>query len=176
MTPSPNSEPSGSTTAARPCGFQQPNDEGEEQVRGLPRAEVLRKVALDAVLLLAAEGRVGEHDIDPVLRPPADVGAGQGVVVTDEARIVDAVQQHVGHAEHVRKLLLLHRAERRLHVPFVPGPLHVAFAHVAQRTGQEAAGAAGGIEQGLAWAGVDAVHHEGGDGTGGVVLAGVAGR
>ena len=43
-----------------------------------------------------------------------------------------------------------------------------------RRTGQEAAGAAGGVEQGLARCGVDAVDHEGGDGTGRVVLAGIA--
>ena len=139
--------------------FQQTDDQGEEQVRGLPRAEVLREVALDAVFLLAAEGGVGEHDVNAVLPRPARVGAGQGVVVAHEAWILDAVQQHVGHAQHVGKLLLLHRAQRRLHPPLVAGPLHVAFAHVAQRTGQETAGAAGRIEQGLARPGVDAVDH-----------------
>ena len=41
--------------------------------------EVLRKVALDAVFFLAAEGRVGEHNVHPVLAPPADIGPRQGV-------------------------------------------------------------------------------------------------
>ena len=76
--------------------FQQTDDEGEEQVRRLPRAEVLREVGLDAVLLLAAEGRIGEHDVHPVLPLPADVGPRQGVVVAHEAGVLDAVQQHVG--------------------------------------------------------------------------------
>jgi hypothetical protein len=44
----------------------------------------------------------------------ADVGTRQGVVVTDEARIFNAVQQHVGDAEHVRKLLLFNRPQTRL--------------------------------------------------------------
>ncbi len=159
-----------------PARLQQADDESEEQVRGLASAEMLREVRLDAVLLLAAEGRVGEHDVHPVLLLPADIGAGQGVVVADEARVLDAVQQHVGDAEHVRELFLLHRAERRLHGLLILGPLHVAPAHVAQRTGEEAAGAAGGVEQGLAKFRVDAVHHEGGDGARRVVLAGVARR
>jgi hypothetical protein len=47
---------------------------------------------------------------------------------------------------------------------------------VAQRTRQEAAGAAGGIEQDFAGARVDPVHHEGGDGARGVILARIAGR
>ena len=58
----------------------------------------------------------------------------------------------------------------------VLGPLHVALAHVADGAGEEAAGAAGGVEQDLAGPRVDAVDHEGGDGAGRVVLAGVAGR
>ena len=46
---------------------------------------------------------------------------------------------------------------------------------MAHRAGQEAAGAAGGIEEDLAGLGVDAVRHEGGDGARRVVLARVAG-
>ena len=42
-------------------------------------------------------------------------------------------------------------------------------------TGEKAAGAAGGIEQGFAGSGIDAVHHEGGDRARGIVLSGVAG-
>ena len=62
----------------------------------------------------------------------ADVGPRQRVVVAHEARVLDAVQQHVGDAEHVRKLLLLDRAQRGLHLLLVLGPLHVALAHVAE--------------------------------------------
>ena len=48
------------------AGFQQADDQGEEQVGGFAGAEVLREVGLDAVFFLAAEGRVGEDDVDPV--------------------------------------------------------------------------------------------------------------
>ena len=92
-----------------------------------------------------------------------------------EARVLDAVQQHVGDAEHVRKLLLLDGAQGCLHRLLVLGLLHVALAHVADGAGEEAAGAAGGIEQDFAGLRVDAVHHEGGDGARRVVLARIAG-
>ena len=134
-----------------------------------------REVGLDAVLLFAAEGRVGEDDVHPVALAVADVGPGQGVVVAHEAGVLDAVQQHVGDAEHVRELLLLHGAQAGLQGLLVLRAFHVAFAHVADGAGEEAAGAAGGVEQDLAGLGVDALDHEGGDGAGGVVLARVAG-
>ena len=140
--PSPNRVPSGSTTAARPPGFSSRTIRAQEQVRRFLGPEVFRKVALDAVLFLAAEGRIGEHNVHPILASPADIWPRQGVVVTHEPRIFDAVQQHVGDAQHMGKLLLFDGAERRLHGLFVLGPLDMALAHVPQGTGQEAASAA----------------------------------
>ena len=102
---------------------------------------------------LPAEGRIGEDDVHPVGLAVADVGPGQGVVVADEAGIVDAVQQHVGDAEHVRELLFLAGAQGLLHLLFVGWLLHVALAHVADGAGEKAAGAAGRVEQNLAGCG-----------------------
>ena len=48
------------------------------------------------------------------------------------------------------QLLLLHRAQAGLHRLLVLGRLDVALAHVADGAGQEAAGAAGGVEQDFA--------------------------
>ena len=48
-------------------------------------------------------------------------------------------------------------------------------AHVADGAGEEAASAAGGVEENFAGVWVDAVGHEGGDGAGRVVLARVSG-
>ena len=56
------------------------------------------------------------------------------------------------------------------------GLFHIALTHVAHRTGEKAASAAGRIEQDFAGVRVDAVHHEGGDGARRVVFAGVSGR
>ena len=105
----------------------------------------------------------------------ADVGPGQRVVVADEAGVLNAVQQHVGDAEHVRELLLLDGAQGLLHALLVLDLFHVALAHVADGAGEKAAGAAGGVEQDFAGLGIDAVHHEGGDGARRVVLARIAG-
>ena len=74
------------------------------------------------------------------------------------------------------KLLFLHCTQRRLHSLLILRPLDVALAHVTQRTGEKASGAAGGVEQALAKLRVDAVNHEGGDGAGRVVFASVARR
>ena len=157
-------------------GFEQANDQGQEQVGGFARSEMLREVGLDAVLFLAAERRIGQHDVDPVLLFPRDVGPGQGVVVAQERGFLDAVEQHVGHRQHVRELLFLHRAQAGLHLRLVPGALDGVLAHVADGAGEEAAGAAGRVEQDFAGFGVGHLDHEGGDGARGVVLAGVAGR
>jgi len=155
--------------------FQQPDDEGEEEVGGLARLEVLGEVALYAVFLAPAEGRIGEDDIHAVRLAVADVGAGERIVVAHERRVVDAVQQHVGDAQHVRKLFLFHSAQRSLHAPLVLRGLHVTATHVAQRAGEKSAGTAGGVEKNLARLRVDALGHEAGDGARRVVLARVAG-
>ena len=48
------------------AGLQQADDEGEEQVGRLAGLEVLGEVALDAVFLAPAEGRVGQDDVHAV--------------------------------------------------------------------------------------------------------------
>ena len=48
------------------AGLEQPHDEDEEQVGGLAGAELGGEVGLDAVLLHAAEGRVGDDDVHAV--------------------------------------------------------------------------------------------------------------
>ena len=62
-----------------------------------------------------------------------------------------------------------------LHVLLVFDFFHVAIAHVAKRAGEESARTAGGVQEDLAGMGIDAVHHEGGDGAGRVVFARIAG-
>lgn len=88
--------------------FEQLDDERHEEVGGLAGAVGGGEVVFDAVLLGAAEGRVGDDDLDPVLLAVVLVGAAEGVVVADVGRGVDAVQDHVGRAEHVRQRLFLH--------------------------------------------------------------------
>jgi len=75
----------------------------------------------------------------------------------------------------VRQGLLLHPVDGALEGLLVGGGVDVAVSDVLDGTGEEAAGAAGGVEEGLAELGVDLLDHEAGDGAGGVELAGVAG-
>jgi hypothetical protein len=65
----------GTTTAARACRLaaaQLPHDELQEQQRGFGGLFVFGEIALDALLLLAAEGRVGEDHVHALAF--ADVG------------------------------------------------------------------------------------------------------
>jgi hypothetical protein len=96
---------------------------------------MLGEVGLDTIFLAAAEGWIGKNDINTIRLRIADVRSRQCVVVTDEGRIVDVVEQHVGNAEHVRQLLFLRSAERLLHLLLVGRRLHVPFAHMADGTG-----------------------------------------
>ena len=146
------------------------------KIRRLTRAEMLREVALDAIFLAPAEGRIGEHDVHAVALRIADIWPRQRVVVAHKARVLDAVQQHVRDAEHVRKLFLLNRPQGRLHLRFIFRPLHIAVAHVAQRARQKAARAAGGVKQDFTRPRVNTVSHKSGDSARGVILARVPGR
>ena len=159
-----------------PTRLQQADDQSQKQVRRLSGPKVLREVALDTVFFLAAKGRIGEHNVHPLLAFPAGIGPRQSVVMTHETRILNAVQQHVCDTEHVGKVLLLYGAQRHLHGLFILGPLDIALAHVPQGTGQEAARATGRIKQRLTRLRVDPVHHEGGHRAGRVVLARITRR
>ena len=176
LMPSPNSVPSGSTTAARPPGFRSRMIRARNRSAVSLRAEMCGKLILDAVLFAAAEGRIGQHDVNPLVFAPADVGPGQRVVVAHEAWVLDAMQQHVRDAKHVRKLFFLDGSQSRLHLRFIFRPLHIALAHVADGTGEKAAGTACGIEEDFAGLGIDPVRHEGGDGARCVIFAGIARR
>ena len=127
------------------------NDEGEEEIGRLAGLEVLREIALDAVFLSPPKGGLVSTISTRSACRVADVGPRQRVVVADEARILDAVQQHVGDAEHVRKLLLLDCAQGLpASSALVFDVLHVTLAHVANGTGEKSAGAAGGVKQDFA--------------------------
>ncbi len=132
------------------AGLEQTDDERQKQIGGFLGAEVRGEVASRCRPPPAAEGRIGEDDVHAVAVAVADIGPGQGVVVADEAGVLDAVQQHVGDAEHVRQLLLFHGPQAGLQALLVLSLFHVVLAHVADRAGEKAAGAAGGVEEDFA--------------------------
>ena len=53
--------------------FEQAHDQCKEEIGGLARLKVLREVAFDPVFLLAAKGRIGEHNIYAIGLAIADV-------------------------------------------------------------------------------------------------------
>ena len=102
--------------AGRPARRRRPavqlaHDELQEEQRRLGGLLVLGEVALDALLLLAAEGRIGEDHVHPVLL--ADLGQleAQGVARVD-LRGVEAVQEQVHLAEQIGQRLRLAAEER----------------------------------------------------------------
>ena len=133
------------------------------------------EVVFDAIFFHAAEGRVGDDDVDAVGVAVVLVGAAQGVVVPDVGGSVDAVQDHVGDAQHVRQRLLLHAPDGVDQRLFVFAGFDVLLALVVDGAGQKAAGAAGGVEHGFVQLGIDAIDDEAGDGARGVELARIAG-
>ena len=170
LDPFAEERPVGQDDSGPAAGFEQPHDQGQEEVGCLLGAEVLRKVRFDPVFFTAAEGGVGQDDVDAVRLGVADVGPGQRVVMTHKAGVFDPMQQHVGDAQHVRELLLFDGPQPFLHCGFLLRFLDVAVTHMADRTGQKAAGAAGGVEEDFAGVRVDPVDHEGGHRPRGVVF------
>lgn len=88
--------------AGAATGLEDLHEEHEEEVGGFAGAELGGVVGLDAVLLHAAEGRVGDDDVHSLLWAPVAQGPGEGVVVADVGGDVDAVQEEIGHAQDVR--------------------------------------------------------------------------
>ena len=135
---------------------------------------VFGEVALDAFLLLAAEGRVGEDDVHAVAL--ADVGEleAEGVAGVN-LRGVEAVQEQVHLAEQIRQRLGFAAEERAFLQEAAVGDGFDLLGQVVVGFDEEAAGAAGGVEHGFAQARIGDGDHEADDGARGVELAGIAG-
>jgi hypothetical protein len=154
--------------------MQPAHDELEEEQRGFRSLLVLGKVALDALLLLAAEGRVGEDHVHPVLLPDLGELVAQRIARVDLGR-VQPVQQQVHLRKQVRQRLGLAAGQRTGLEQLAVGDGLDLGGEVVERLDQEAAGAAGGVEHGLARTRVAHFHHEAHHRPRGVELAGVAG-
>lgn len=94
--------PIGQHQASAAAGFEDPHQQDEKQIGRFAGAELGGIVRLDAVFFHAAEGGIGDDDIDAFLGPPILEWAGERVVVPDVGRDVNAVQQQVRHAKDVR--------------------------------------------------------------------------
>jgi len=155
--------------------LQQVDDQGDEEIGGLPGAEGSGEIVLDAVLFHAAEGGIGHDDVDPVPVRIVPQGAGQGVVVPDVGGRVDAVEDHVGDAEHIGQGFLIDAADGGLEDFFVRRGIDEPGTLVFDHMGEKAAGAAGRVQDGFMQLGIHPIHDEPGHGPGGVELARIAG-
>jgi hypothetical protein len=154
---------------------QLPHDELQEQQRGLRRLFVFREIALDAFLLLAPEGRVGENHIHAVALADVSELEAEGVAGVNLRR-VEPVQQQVHLAEQIRQSLGFAAEERAfLQDPSV-GDRFDLLRQMIIRLDQEAARAAGGVEHRFAQARISHGDHEPHDRPRGIELARIARR
>ena len=171
--------PLGTTTAARPGlrrASELAHDELKEEQRGFGGLLVFGKVAEDAALFLAAEGRVGEDDVDAVFvadlaqREAQAVAADRSAAISRpcSSRFICASRYGSDFASPPKMLCALQ------HLPVLDRL--ALLLQVLERLDQKAAGAAGRVEDRLAelWDSID-FDHEADDGARRVELAGVAG-
>ncbi len=138
FTPSPNSEPIRNrsfSTAARPPGFSR----RIMRARNRSAVSLVRKccgrlLSMPSSSLPPNGGFVSTMSTRSFCSQLM-YGRTQRVVVADEARVLDAVEQHVRDAKHVRQGLLFDCAQGCLHLLFVFRLFHVTLAHVIERTG-----------------------------------------
>src|SRR4051812_44078589 len=90
--------------------------------------------------------------------------------MANKARILNAMQQHIGYAEHMRKLLLLNCAQALLQALLILYLLNIMLPHMADSTCKEAASAASRVKKNLTRVGVNSVHHKSSDGAGSVIF------
>ena len=150
------------------------HDELQEEERRLGGLLVIGEVPLDALFLLAAEGRVCHDHVHPVLL--ADLGQleTQGIARIDPGG-VEAVEEEVHLAEQIRQGFGL-AAEKRsfLEDPAI-GDSFDLHDQVIIRLDEKAAGAGCGVKDGLAKLRIGDGHHETHDGARGVELARIPG-
>ena len=122
---------------------QFPHDELQEKQRGFRRLLVFREIALDALLLLAAKGRVGQDHIHAVSL--ADVGELEPKRIAGiNLRSVEAVQQQVHLAEQIRQRLGFAAEQGFLLQDLAVGHGLDLLGKVLERLDQKAARAAAG--------------------------------
>ena len=121
----------------------------EEEERGLAGAN--GKILLHFLALFAAEGRVGDDDVEAVLFLHVGEVFGERVGVNDVGRL-DAVQDHVHYRDDVGEGLLFLPVEGALLQGAVlgGGALGVLGAEVIEGFAEEAGRADGGVADGLA--------------------------
>ena len=93
----------GQDHSSTPLVFEQVNNERHKQVCGFAGTEGGREVVFDAIFFHATKGRVGDDDVDAVFVGIVPQRPAQRVVMLNIGGGVNAMQNHVGDAEHMRQ-------------------------------------------------------------------------
>ena len=95
----------------------------QEQIRRFAGLHLCWKVLLNTIFFRATKRRVGNNDIQLFI--PGGKRFVQGVVVTNLYRYFNAVQQHIGGRQQVRKLFFLNTVDLLLQRLMIGDALHV---------------------------------------------------
>lgn len=139
------------------------HDDGHEEVGGLGACEVCREVILHVIFLRATIRRIHQDHIELVLLGIVEDIPKQRVVMID-LWYVDAMQQHIRDAKHVRELLLLDAVDGAADRFLIRGRLHLLL-ELLQPAHEEAAGTAGEVCHLLSDLRLDPFCHEIGHGS-----------
>jgi len=158
--------------AAASAGLEHLDEMLEEQERGFAGAD--REVLLHFLALLAAERRLGQHDVVAVLVLNVGEVFGQGVGVDDVRRFY-AVQDHVHDRDHIsQRLLFLAVESAGLQDVVVAGGEIALGRQVVERLAQEARRTDRAVINALADFGLHHLHDSANQRTRRVILAAVA--
>ena len=155
--------------------LQKVHDQCHKQVGGLAGLVFFQEIGFDSILFHAAEGWIGDDDIDPIFWRIALQRFRQGVVMPDIGRHIDIVEHHVGHGQHVRQRFFLDAVDTGLQGVAIFGGFDLLF-QMFDGAGEKTAGTAGGVKNGIAEFWIECVDHKLGHSPGRVVFTGVAGR
>ena len=97
------------------------DDQRHEHVGGFPGFKIAGKIGTDAILLIAAERRIGNQAIDFFVGTPIVPSPTQGVATFNLAGYFNTMQQHIGGTQQMRQLLFLNAANQFLDCAFIVG-------------------------------------------------------
>ena len=149
--------------------FQPVHDDGQEKIGGLAAREIVREMVFHVCLFAAAVGRVHKDHVKLIVFCVVQHVAEKRVIV-EYARVVQPVQQKIGDAEHVRKLLFFYAVDRIAVFRGVGGAAHL-FLQLFEPACDKTACAAGKVCHLFADLRRDSLRHKVGNGAGRIEFA-----
>ena len=143
--------------------FETVHDNRHEEIGSLRACEICREVVLHVIFLRATIRRIHKDHIELVLLGIVEDVPEQRIVMID-LRYIDAMQQHVRDAEHVRELLFLDTVDGAADRFLIRGRLHLLL-ELLQPAHEEAAGTAGEVRHLLSDLWLDHFRHKIGHGS-----------